>query len=134
MLDQGKLQSSIAQAIFPYSRDSVSESTDTYSAGDDIDNLNDLFVTETAIFLTQEVVHSGLDIGQDLVELEDDDLENLPLVQVLVPRLEELIAPKDPIAIVSTVIQIYTSPEPVEAHYHVRFGDCEVHILRHTSF
>ena len=123
MVERQKLQSAIAQAILPYARESKFED---YT--DENDPFKDPFIVETAAFLTQEVVDSGLDIKDNFVELDDEDLENLPLTHVLLPPLQDLIPTKDPIAIVSNIIQNYTLAEPdLEAHHHVRLGECEVY-------
>ena len=120
MLDREKLQASIEEAIFPYAKETAPENQDG-------DPLNDPFVVETAIFLTQEVIYSKLDITEEQADLDDEDIENLPISHTLTPHLIELLSPKDSISIISTIIQIYTAPEPdPEIHRHIRNGPCEV--------
>jgi hypothetical protein len=123
MVERLKLQLAIAHAILPFALETASE----YNSTDSDDPLNDPFVTETATFLTQEIIDSGLDIADDDAELDDEEVENLPLAHVLTPLLQELFSPKDPTAIISTIIQIYTSPEPdPDVHHRIRYGSCEV--------
>ena len=120
MIDRGKLQSAIIQAITPYAKETAPEDTDG-------DPLNDTFVIETASFLLQEILDSGLDITDDQADLDDDDLENLPLYQILSPPIHQLLATTETLPIISNILQIYTSPDPhPESHEHTRYGPCEV--------
>jgi hypothetical protein len=115
MLYREKLQSAIQQAILPYA---------TETSEEDVDNS---FVTETAIFLAQEIIHSEIDITETQAELDDDDLENLPITQILTPHFQQLLSVQDTLSLTSTIIQIYTLPEPdPETHRHIRTGQCEV--------
>jgi len=118
MLVREKLQSAIEQAITPYANE-TSEEVDVDQA--------DPFVVETATFLTQELIDSKVEITEDQAVLDDEDLEGLPISHILTPHLQELLSPKDPLAVVSNIIQIYTSPEPdPETHKHLRNGPCKV--------
>jgi len=121
MFDKGKLQLSIEQAIRLYTKEnerfSEKESTDS-----DAD-----FVSELAAFLARELVDSNVSITDDQAELDGEELESLPVAQILVPHIEQLISPDDPVSIVANIIQIYTAPAPdPETHVHVRYGACEV--------
>lgn len=119
MLDRERLQAAIEEAILPYAKET--EDADGYS-------LNDPFVVETAAFLTQELIYSKADITEEQADLDDEDIENLPISNILTPHLLELLSPKDPISIISTIIQIYSAPEPdPEIHRHIRNGPCEVY-------
>jgi hypothetical protein len=119
MLDRERLQAAIEEAILPYAK----ETEDA-----DGDPLNDPFVVETAAFLTQELIYSKADITEEQADLDDEDIENLPISNILTPHLLELLSPKDPISIISTIIQIYSAPEPdPEIHRHIRNGPCEVY-------
>ena len=121
MLDREKLQAAIEEAILPYAK----ETEDA-----DGDPLNDPFVVETAAFLTQELIYSKADITEEQADLDDEDIESLPISHILTPHLLELLSPKDPISIISTIIQIYSAPEPdPEIHRHIRNGPCEVFYL-----
>ena len=120
MFDREKLQNAIAQAILPYTQEIIAEDIR------EEDPLMDPFVIETAAFLTQELIDSKIDISDDQADLDDEDLENLLIAQILTPHLRELLSAKDPMARISSILQIYTAPEPVEVHRHVQYGECEV--------
>jgi hypothetical protein len=121
MIDREKLHSAIVQAITPYAKETASEDID----GEDL--LNDPFVIETASFLFQETLDSGLDITEDQADLDDEELENLPLYHILVPPIHQLLSTTETLPIISNILQIYTSPDPdPETHQHTRYGPCEV--------
>jgi hypothetical protein len=121
MIDREKLQSAIVQAITPYAKETAPEDTEAE------DPLNDPFVSETASFLFQEILDSGLDITDSQADLDDEDLENLPLYQILSPPIHQLLATTETLPIISNILQIYTSPDPdPESHQHARYGPCEV--------
>ena len=89
--------------------------------------MGDSFVIETTKFLAQELIDSKIEITDDQADLDDEDLENLPITQVLSYHIIELLSPPEPLNIISTIIQLYTSPGPgPETHYHLRNGPCEV--------
>ena len=114
------MRAAIEEAILPYAKETAPEDADG-------DPLNDPFVVETATFLTQEVIYSKIDITEEEADLDDEDIEDLPISHILTPHLIELLSPKDPISIISTIIQIYIAPEPApEIHHHIRNGPCEV--------
>lgn len=120
MLDREKLQSAIEQAIFPYSKDSAEEASEGEEGFDP-------FVLETSSFLTQELIDCEIEIIDEQAEMDDEDLESLPITHILTPHLQQLLSLKDPLAIISNIIQIYTSPPPEpETHEHQRNGPCEV--------
>ena len=116
MIDQEKLQRAVVQAILPYV--GVPEN--------DEDPENDPFAVEAAKFLTQELIHSKVDISEDQAELDYEGLENLPITQILTPYLNDLLSPQDPVSIISSIIQIYMTSEPKEKHPRVQYGPCEV--------
>lgn len=121
MLDQGKLQLSIEKAIRPYTSENGPFSEDGLT------NTEDPFAVETAAFLTRELVDANVSITEEQAELDDEELESLPVAQVLVPYIEQLISPKDPLSLVASIVQIYTVPDPEpETHAHIRYGSCEV--------
>src|SRR5579862_2911630 len=126
MLDRERLYNAIATAISPYARESAPEDIEE-------DPIEDPFVIETATFLTQEIIDSRVEITEEQAELDDDDLENLPLSNVLSPHLIELLGIVDPIRIISNIIEIYYTPEPETEHHHLRNGPCEVLSLRLLS-
>ena len=120
MLNREKLQRAIEEAILPFTKETAPDDAEDY--------LIDSFVVETATFLTQEVIYSKIDITEEQADLDDEDIESLPITYTLSPHLHELLSPKDPISIISTIIQIYTAPEPdPEIHRHTRNGPCEVY-------
>jgi hypothetical protein len=120
VVDREKLYTAIAGAILPYTEETAPEDADG-------DPLNDPFVIETATFLVEEIIYSGIDITDEQAELDGEELENLPITQILTPRLNELLSPKDPLQIISAIIQLYTSPDPSpERRQHLRNGPCEV--------
>jgi len=122
MCDKGNLQLAIEQAIRPYTK----EENGTFSE-EESTNSGDHLVSEIAAFLTRELVDSNVSIEDDQAELDDEELERLPVTQILVPHIEQLISPDDPLSIVANIIQIYTAPAPdPETHFHVRYGSCEV--------
>jgi hypothetical protein len=123
MIDREKLQLAFAYAILPYAQETALE--------DSVDDpLNDPFVIETAAFLTQEVIDSNLNITDELADLDDDELEDQPITQLVAPHLQELLSSDDPLAIISTTIQLYTAPPPgPETHQHLRNGPCEVLLM-----
>jgi len=89
--------------------------------------MGDSFVIETTKFLAQELIDSKIEITDDQADLDDEDLENLPITQVLTPHLIQLLSPPDPLNIISTILQLYIYPGPgPETHHHVRNGPCEV--------
>jgi hypothetical protein len=123
MIDREKLHSAIIQAITPYAKETAPEHIDT----EDEDPSNDPFIIETASFLSQEIIDSGLDITDDQADLDDEDLENLPLFHILAPHIPELLSTTETSTIISNILQIYTSPDPEsETHSHTRYGPCEV--------
>jgi hypothetical protein len=125
MLDQGRLQLSIEQAIRPYTKE-----TDLLSE-EEVLKEDDPFVIEVASFLTRELVDSDVTITEDQALLDDEELENLPVAQVLLPHIEQLISPTEPLSTVASIIQIYTAPDPdPETQPHTRFGPCEVALRR----
>lgn len=123
VVDREKLYTAIAKSILPCIDEATQEDADD-------DPLNDPFITETATFLVEEIIYSGIDITDEQAELDNEDLENLenlPITHILAPRLNELLSPKDPLPIISAIIQLYTSPDPgPEKHQHLRNGPCEV--------
>jgi hypothetical protein len=119
MIDREKLQRAVTRGILPYALETAEEEEE--------DAYHDPFVIETASFLSQEILESGIEITDEQAELDDEELENLPLTNLLFPHLQELLSVKDPINIISSILQIYTAPDPdPELHRHVRYGDCEV--------
>jgi hypothetical protein len=122
MIEREKLQTAIEEAILPFANETSQEQN-----GDVTD---DSFVIETTKFLAQELIDSKIEITDDQADLDDEDLENLPITQVLSPHIIELLSPPEPLSIISTIIQIYTSPGPdPETHYHLRNGPCEVSLV-----
>jgi len=122
MCDKGNLQLAIERAIRPYTK----EENDPFFEGE-LTNSGDHFVSELAAFLTRELVDSNVSIRDDQAELDDEELERLPITQILVPHIKQLISPDDPVSIVANIIRIYTAPAPdPETHLHVRYGSCEV--------
>ena len=119
MIEREKLQTAIEQAILPFASEASQEQN-----GDPTD---DSFVIETTTFLAQELIDSKIEITEDQADLDDEDLENLPITQVLAPHLIELLSPPEPLNKISTILQVYTSPDPgPETHHHLRNGPCEV--------
>lgn len=124
MVDRDKLKNAIARAILPYAQETPppEESDDDFQV--------DQFVIETATFFSQEVIDAKIEISDDQAELDDEDLESLPITQILTPHLLDLLGPKNSVSIISNIIQIYTAPEPApENHQHIRYGSCEVQPL-----
>ena len=123
MVDRDKLLNAIAHAILPYAQETSTEENDD-------DCQIDQFVIETATFLSQEVIDGKIEISDDQAELDDEDLESLPITQILTPHLLDLLATKNPVSIISNVLQIYTAPEPApEIQQHIQYGSCEVQPL-----
>jgi len=120
MVDREKLYQAIVKAIVPCAKETAPENLD------EEDPLQDPFVIETATFLTQEILDSNIDITEDQEELDDQELENLPISNILTPHLEELLGADDPIRIISNIIEIYYTPEPEPEYHHLRNGPCEV--------
>jgi hypothetical protein len=121
MLDQGRLQLSIEQAIRPYT-----EETDPLCEREVLEE-EDPFIIEVASFLTRELVDSDVKIIEDQATFDDEELENLPIAQILVPHIEQLISSTRPLSTVASIIQIYTAPDPnPETQPHTRFGPCQV--------
>jgi len=124
MIEREKLQTAIVQAISPFANEEIQE-----EGGED----DDPFIHETATFLAQELIDSKIEITDDQADLHDEDLENLPITQILSPHIIQLLAPSDPLNIISTIIQIYTAPDPdPETHPRLRNGPCEVHPSRNS--
>jgi hypothetical protein len=124
LMDREKLHSAFAHTILPYAQETASDKSDEGGL------LNDSFVIKTAAFLTQEVVDSGLDITDDQANLDDEELENLPIAQLLVPHLQELLFVQDPIVIVSETLRIYTSEASEADHQRLSYGPCEAHPIK----
>jgi hypothetical protein len=123
MIDRERLQSAITDAISPYAKETVPEDED-----DEVeDPVNDPFVIETANYITQEIIDSGLNIEEEQADLDDEDLENLPLYHILSPLLAELLSTPSSLQIMSNIIQTYFTPEPDPHTYrHIRNGPCQV--------
>lgn len=125
MLDQGRLQWSIEQAIRPHTNE-----TDPLSE-QELPKEEDPFVIEVASFLTRELVDLDVTITEDQALLDDEELQNLPVAQVLGPHIEQLISSPKPLSTVARIIQIYTAPDPdPETQRHTRFGPCQVALPR----
>ena len=126
MIDREKLQSAIAQAILPYTKETIAQDSNEESADED-DDLNDPFVVETSNYIAQEVIESGIEIEEDQADLDDENLENLPLFTILSSLLRELLSISSPMSIISNIIQTYFTPEAdSRTHCHIRNGPCEV--------
>jgi hypothetical protein len=114
MVDRDKLYEAIRQTIWPYA-----------DTDNDDDATNDSFVTETATFLTQEIVDMNIEITEEQTELDDDELENLPISN-LSPHLTQILSVNDPIRLISSIIQLYCTPVQETQFHHYRIGQCEV--------
>src|SRR5579859_3411483 len=126
MIDREKLQSAIAQAILPYTKEPTPQDSNEESA-DEEDYLNDPFVIGTSSYIAQEVLESGIEIEEDQADLDDENLENLPLFNILSSLLTELLSISSPLPVISNIIQTYFTPEAdSRTHYHIRNGPCEV--------
>jgi len=116
VLDRNRLYNAITTAILPHA---------TRHEDDEELESEDAFIRETATFLTQEIIDSNIEITEDQAELDDEQLENLPISN-LSPHLNQLLDITDPIRLISNIIQIYYTANSEEPHYHIRNGPCEV--------
>jgi hypothetical protein len=129
MIDREKLQSAIVHAILPYTKETALQKSNEESTEEE-DYSDDPFVVEMANYIAQEVIESGINIEADQADLDDEDLENLPLYNIVSSLLRELLSIPSPLPILSNIIQTYITPEPdPQIHNHIRNGPCEVLLL-----
>jgi hypothetical protein len=118
-MDRETLERAIAKAIVPYAVD-----------GGDMqvleDPLEDEYVLDTAGFLATELIDNGFKFTEEDAELDDEDLENLPVSSILLPLIQQLLDPADPVRLLSNVIQSYLTPPTSLPTKHQPFGPCEV--------